>query len=203
VVVSALGLVQLEPLREFRAIRRNGYLLGLLTLVSVLALGVLDGVLIGVLASMLSLVHALNHPQIVVLGRDPGTSAWHDLERRPGGATVPSVLVVRIAGPIYFANVQRVRRRLLELVDEADEPPATMVLELTAMAGIDVTALAILLALDRELAARGVTLRLSGLPHRPLELLHRSPAHAVFAGRIDADLDTALGRRGEAARDEP
>ena len=100
VFVSAIGLVTLEPLHGMAVIHRRGYLLGLLTLVSVLALGVLQGVLVGVLASMLSIVHALNHPDIRVLSDDGDT------------------LVLRIVGPLYFANMQRVRAHLNQLVDE-------------------------------------------------------------------------------------
>ena len=93
VLVSAIGLVTVEPLRQIGRIHRRGACLGVITLVAVLFLGVLEGVLVGVLASMLNLVHALNHPVV---------------ERLDSGA-------IRITGPLYFANVQRVRRQVLEL----------------------------------------------------------------------------------------
>jgi sulfate permease, SulP family len=153
---------------------------------------VLDGVLVGVLASTLVILHLLNHPRVVVLGRDPHTGFWQDAKRQPSVETVPAVLVVRIAGELYFANVQRVRQRLLALVDEADERPSTLLLELGAMPGMDVTAVMTLPKLDRELAARGVTLRLASLTDQPLELLQRSPAHDALAERIHPDLETAL-----------
>jgi sulfate permease, SulP family len=66
VLVSALGLFSLQPLNEIRAIHLRGYVLGLVTLVAVLALGVLEGVLAGVVTSMILLVHALDHPDIRV-----------------------------------------------------------------------------------------------------------------------------------------
>lgn len=115
VLVSALGLVQLEPLRRIGHIHRRGVVLGLLTMLGVLTLGVLQGVLIGVLASMLLLLHALDHPLI---------------DRTEDGA-------IRVHGPLYFANVQRVRRRIFEL----DPDP---VLDMSAVTGVDVTAAQIL-----------------------------------------------------------
>jgi SulP family sulfate permease len=168
VVVSAMGLVQIEPLRAYGRIRRPGFLFGAITLVAVLLLGVLDGVLVGVLASMLGLVHALNHPFI-------------DTTPVPGG------VVLRVYGPIYFANVQRVRRQVLEAADGE-----LVVLDMTAVTGADITALAILPALDRELAARGTTLRLASLNDRAGTTLMRSPAAAVFAGRVHENVDAAL-----------
>ena len=117
VLVSALGLVAVEPLRQIGRIHHNGVWLGLVTLVAVLALGVLEGVLVGVLASMLSLVHHLNHPRI---------------ERLDDGA-------IKITGPLYFANVQRARREVLALAGE-DE----LVLDMSDVNGIDVTAAIVL-----------------------------------------------------------
>ena len=71
-----------------------------MTFAGVLALGVLEGVLVGVLVSMLSLVHALDNPDIRVVERG-------------------EVLTLRLIGSLYFGNVQRVRRRILALVDAA------------------------------------------------------------------------------------
>jgi len=145
VLVSAIGLVALEPLRQLAQINRTGILLGLLTLVSVLFLGVLEGVLVGVLASMMSLIHALNHPR---------------LERLEDGA-------VRVTGPLYFANVQRVRRQAAELAGEDD-----LVLDLSRVHGIDVTAALVLAETP-----------LRNLNEQPREILRRlgrdEPAHAA------------------------
>src|SRR5262249_21187241 len=88
VMVSAIGLVQVEPLKRIGHIDRRGAVMGALTLVGVLTLGVLQGVLIGVITSMILVVHALNHPRI---------------EKLEDGA-------IQVTGPLYFANVQRVRR---------------------------------------------------------------------------------------------
>jgi MFS superfamily sulfate permease-like transporter len=176
VMVSALGLVSLGPLRQIGAIRRRGYRLGLVTLVAVLALGVLDGVLVGVLTSMLLLVHWLNHPDMRVF--DAG-----------------EVLVIRVLGPLYFANVQRARQRVLGLVDSRDEPPRILLVDMSAVPGLDITALMLLPALDRDLAGRGVTLHLAALNERALDALRRSPAYALLDGRIHGDLGEVLGER--------
>ncbi|MDA0183422.1 SulP family inorganic anion transporter [Solirubrobacter phytolaccae] len=143
VLVSAVGLIQLEPFRQIGEIHRRGVALGLLTMLGVLTLGVLQGVLVGVLASMLSLVHALNHPQVTRL--ETGE--------------------IKVVGPLYFANVQRVKRRVLEL----DPEP---VLDMSAVHGIDVTAALVL----EELAPR-----MQGLNPQPRELLRRVQSRANAA----------------------
>jgi len=173
VLVSALGLFSLGPLNEIRAIHLRGYMLGLVTLVSVLALGVLEGVLVGVVTSMLMLVHALDHPDIRVVERT---------RRR---------LVVRVIGGLYFANAQRFRRTLLALVDE--HHPHELVVDLSAVPGIDVTTLTLLPVFDRQLAARGVTLQLAALNPEPLADFRRSPAADALAGRVHRDVPERTG----------
>jgi MFS superfamily sulfate permease-like transporter len=75
VLVAAICLVDLAPLRRIRTIRRRDFWLGLVALVGVLVLGVLRGVLEAVLISLLVLLHELDHPRIVAGERAPGLLA--------------------------------------------------------------------------------------------------------------------------------
>ena len=160
----------------------------------VLLFGVLDGVLIGVLASMLGLVYALNRPDVVALARAPGTKSWHERGSAPGEAPPTGILVVRIGGPVYFANAGRLQRRLLELVDAETEPTQTLVIDLVAVGDIDVTTMQRLPALERALRDRGVTLRLA----RPNERLGRALRAYAGAGRPPRPRPWQRGRRRSA-----
>lgn len=72
VLVAAIGLVNLAPLRRMRTIRRRDFWLGLVALAGVLIFGVLPGVLVAVLISLLVLLHELDHPRVVASERAPG-----------------------------------------------------------------------------------------------------------------------------------
>jgi sulfate permease, SulP family len=194
VIVAAAGLVDVKTLRAFGRIRGSALVLGLVTLVGVLLLGVLGGVLIGVLASMLGLVHQLNRPDVVALARAPGTTSWHERGSAPGEAPPTGVLVVRIGGPVYFANAGRFQRRLLELVDAETEPTQTLVIDLVAVGDIDVTTMQRLPALERALRERGVTLRLARPNQRLAEHCERMPELADLRTRIHGNVDDAVRR---------
>ncbi|HSO51302.1 MAG TPA: sodium-independent anion transporter, partial [Actinomycetes bacterium] len=116
---------------------------------------------------------------------------WRDLERHPGVETVPGLLVLRPVTPIYFANGPRVRRRLLDLVDAADPPPRVLLLDLDAVSDIDVTALDIVAGLDAELRRRGITLWLTNLNARPLDMLRRLPDTGAWEPRLFREPDAA------------
>jgi SulP family sulfate permease len=192
VIVAVAGLVDLEVLRRIRAIRVRDFGLALVALAGVLALGVLQGVLLAVVVSMLTLIYGANHPPIEVLGRKPGTGSWRDLDRHPGDETVPGLMVVRPVASIYFANGPRVRRRLLDLVDAAAPRPQVVVVDLGAVPDIDVTALEVLAGLDADLGQRGITLWLANLNARPLDMLRRLPAAAALVPRLFREVDDAV-----------
>ena len=193
VIVAAAGLVDVQALRALGRIRGFALSLGLLTALGVMLLGVLDGVLIGVVASMLGLVSALNRPAVAVLGRRPGRTTWRPLDQYPDGETVSGALVVRIAGPVYFANVGNVHDRLLEIVDSAAERPDVLILDLVAVPDTDVTTLLRLSDLDRDLSERRIELRLANASAALIELGRRTPGLDGLCDRVFPGVNDAVG----------
>jgi sulfate permease, SulP family len=165
--------------------------LALVALAAVPVLGVLQGVLLSVIVSMLTLIHGANHPPIEVLGRMPGRGTGRDLDRHPDGQVVPGLLALRPVGPIYFANAPRLGVRLLRRVDAADPPPKVLVMDLGAVPDIDVTVVDLLAGFDAELRERGVTLWLADLNARPLDMLRRLRHADAWERRLFLDLDDA------------
>jgi sulfate permease, SulP family len=162
VIVAAAGLVDVEAIRMLGHIRGSAIAFALVTVFGVLLLGVLDGVLIGVILSMLGVVAQLNRPEIAVI------------DRHQGGE-----LVVRLEGPVYYANVGGyVHTRMLELADSASVQPRTFVLDLVAVSDTDVTTMLRVAALERDLTARGMTLSFTNVSPRLRELAQRTPSLA-------------------------
>jgi sulfate permease, SulP family len=191
VIVAVTGLVDLAALRRILDIRVRDFGLALVALAGVLVLGVLQGVLLAVIVSMLTLVYGANHPPIEVLGRRPGTGSWRDLDRHPDDETVPGLMVVRPVASIYFANAPRIRRRLLDLVDTAASPPDVLLVDFGAVPDIDITALDLLPMVDADLRGRGITLWLANINARPLDMLRRLPDAEAWERRLFRELDDA------------
>jgi SulP family sulfate permease len=191
VIVAVVGLVDPAALGRIRQLRVRDFALGLVALAGVLVLGVLGGVLLAVIVSMLTLIHETNNPPIEMLGRRLGSAHWRGLDRHPDGETIPGLLVLRPVAPLYFANGPRIRRRLLDLVDAADPPPEVLLLDLDAVPDIDVTALDVVASLDAELRRRGITLWLTNLNARPLDMLRRLPDAGAWEPRLFLEPDAA------------
>jgi sulfate permease, SulP family len=173
VLVAAIGLVSLAPLERIRAIRRRDYWLGLVALLGVLVSGVLRGVLVAVLISLLVLLYELQHPQIVA------------------GERAPGLLAVRPEGRLFFANARGVVDRIAALVAGREPPPRVVLLDLSAVNDLEVTALDRLADLAEDLHEQGGRLWVAAPGQRPLEMLRRA---AELLGRTDLEADT--GRLG-------
>jgi sulfate permease, SulP family len=202
VLVAAAGLLARDEARAIRKQRPQDWAFGTVTLASVLVLGTLEGILVGVVVSLLGLLWALNHPPVVVLGRRPGTDAYRDLAVHPGDETLPGMLIVRIESPLYFGNAQRVIDRVAQLVDESDPRPRVLLLDLSAVTDTDTTAAAVLAERTDRLETMGVEVWLAGMTNRTLEFARRGPRWARLEeeGRVQPTVSSAI--RAFLARDD-
>jgi SulP family sulfate permease len=107
VVVAISGFFRVRELERFGRIRRSAFVLSLIALVGVLVLGVLPGLLVAVVLSLILLIKRLSRPPVVVLARDPETGAWGRAERHPGWAQEPSRLVIRSEGAAVLCQLDR------------------------------------------------------------------------------------------------
>jgi high affinity sulfate transporter 1 len=173
VLVAAIGLVDLAPLRRIRTIRRRDFWLGLVALVGVLVLGVLRGVLEAVLISLLVLLHELDHPRIVA------------------GERAPGLLAVRLEGRLFFANARRVVDRIAAIAAGHRPAPRVVLLDFGAVNDLEMTALERLGDFAEDLHGQGKALWIAAPSQRPREMLRRA---AELLGRRDLEADT--GRLG-------
>ena len=102
--------------------------MGVITLVGVLALGVLEGLLIAVGVSLVALVYHATLPHRAVLGYVPDDRSFRDIERFDT-VTTPGVIVYRFDAPLFFANCRRLRDDVWEHVRAAPDPVETVVLD--------------------------------------------------------------------------
>jgi sulfate permease, SulP family len=173
VLVAAIGLVNLAPLRRIRAIRQRDFWLGLVALAGVLTFGVLRGVLVAVVISLLVLLHELDHPRVVA------------------GERAPGLLVVRPEGRLFFANARRVVDHIAGIAADQRPPPRVVLLDLSAVNDLEITALERLADQAEDLHRQGRALWVAAPSQRPLEMLRRA---AELTGRADLQADT--GRLG-------
>jgi high affinity sulfate transporter 1 len=108
VLVAVKGLIDLRELRHLWRVSRLDFFAAAVALCGVLLMGVLDGVMVAVLASLAMLLWRVAHPHVAFLGRIPGTDRFSDLARHPENEPIPGVLAFRIQSSLLYFNADQV-----------------------------------------------------------------------------------------------
>jgi SulP family sulfate permease len=170
---AGFGLVEFDVMKRiYRFYPRSGAVAALTTL-SVLAAGVVPGILFGVALSLLGLINRISNPPDAVLSAVPG-QGFHDLGNKGERQTVPGLIAYRYYAPLLFSNTSHFVERVRQLVSACPQPVRWFLLDAQAITDIDVTAVEALHSLHEELQQRGIALKIAHA-NRPLrELLERT-----------------------------
>ena len=203
VIAAAFSLVDLATLRRYLNVRRSSFVLSLVATGGVVFFGVLEGILIAVVLSILLFFKRSWWPHGEVLGRTDDQGGWHSSYNDTPVEELPGILVYRWEAPLFFANAGMFRQQVRELVRERN--PRWVILQCEAITDIDVTAADVLEQLDIELNEQGINIAFVELRDRLKNLVFD---YGLFA-TLDRDhfydsIEAALAEIGTIATpDEP
>jgi high affinity sulfate transporter 1 len=169
IIVSAVSLFDLGTLRQLYGINRSEFAFSAGTTLGVLVLGVLPGVLLAVVLSLIMLLAVTSRPRDEVLGRVEGMKGFHSLEDFPDAKTVPGLLLYRFDADVVFYNADYFAERLLAAVERQEQPVEWVVVDMSPVNIVDVTAINRFDELRRQLQERGIHLYVT----RPKQVLGR------------------------------
>jgi len=175
VLVAVKGLVDLRGILRLRRVRRFEFRVAMVALVGVLAFGILKGVLLASVASILMLLARAAEPPIAFLGRVPGTRHFANLATHPEIERIPGVLAFRVAGALLYFNADHVRRTVVERARREGPGLRLVVYDMSSSPYVDLAGVHMLAALGADLAARDVRLALAETS-RPTRALLRAEA---------------------------
>ncbi len=176
VIDAAVGLIRFDVFSRFYKTSRRGFIAFAATAIGLFFVGVVAGVILGVIISLLLLVSTASKSSLRRMGYDAASQVYVDADLHETAQTVPGVTVAELVGPLFFADAENFRSELLEMVDEQN--PHAVVVDLGPAADIDLDGADILSKLVGELSRRGVTMLLARVNEDRLGLLER-------AGTID------------------
>lgn len=168
--------------------------LGLLvvTFAATLLLGIEEGILLGVAASMLVFMVRRTQPHYAVLGRLPGEGVWRNVENFPEAQPIPGLLALRFDASFYFGNVRFLQQRIEAEEGRSAEPLAGIILDMAAVNALDSSAATMLVDLARELDERDIRLLLASVKGPVRATIARNhDLHAWFAERQYLTCDQA------------
>jgi high affinity sulfate transporter 1 len=161
VITAAVGLIDAPAVRRLYRVRRSEFVLWLVAFLGVALLGVLLGIFVAILLSLADFVRRAWRPHDAVLGREDELKGYHDIERHPDARLIPGLLLYRFDAPLFFANAGYFRRRVHQLVADADRPVRWVVVAAEPITDVDTTAADTLQQLLEELRHEHVTLAMA------------------------------------------
>jgi high affinity sulfate transporter 1 len=190
---AAIGLIDLRTLRDLWHISRIEFSFALISMAGALGLGVLKGVIVAVVATLLYLVMQGMRPRDALLGRIPGRDGFYKLHRYSQAMPVPGLVIYLLQGSLLFFNADYVKSRIEDIFAKIGPDTKGFIFDAGAAAQIDSTA-AVMLDEIRALAEnRGMKFAIVELHSEPLDVLERSGVLAkIGSAMIFDDMEEAV-----------
>ena len=198
-LTAILGLLDFPALARMWRVSRLDFCAASVALSGVLLLGILQGILIAALASILMLLARTSRPHVAFLGRIPGTNMYSDLARHPDNEQLPGVIAFRPEASLIYINADAVLEAVLARLQAAGASTIRLVVcDLSTSPYIDLAGSHMLHELHSELTSRGIALRLVGA-HGLVRDLLRADGVSDKVGELDrvATLDDMLVRNAQ------
>lgn len=186
VLVAITGLFNFAALKHMWRVSRGDFAVAVTALLGVLGSGLLIGVLIGAILSILLLLRRAMTPHTTELGRVAGTDYFADCIRHPKNERVPGTFIFRCDGGIFYFNAEHVSDRFFELLDKREDKVTLAIFLMGTVPLIDLAAVESLTELRENLGKRGIELRLAEAHSTVREILRRSGFEEHY-GPIEPD----------------
>jgi sulfate permease, SulP family len=156
VLVAVAGLFKLSTLKQLWRVDRSEFVVAMAAILGVLSSGLLRGVMIGAIISLVQLLRTASRPHVAFLGRIPGTRRFSDRQRHPHNELIPGVLIFRPESGLVYFNVDHVCESILKRVRAEPVPPKLVLLDLSAAPRVDMQSAHALAGMADELTAEGI-----------------------------------------------
>jgi len=198
IVVAAISMVDLAAFRRAWEYDRADAVALAGTALGVLVLGLQWGIALGIGLSLATLLFRASTPHIAVVGRIVGTEHFRNVERH-GVETIPGVLILRVDESLFFGNLRAIEARLGA---ELEAAPRThdVVLLMSAVNRVDVTAMEALTEMAQDLQLRNIRLHLAEVKGPVQDRMAATPLWKSLAGRVHLSGNDAFRALLPAAR---
>jgi high affinity sulfate transporter 1 len=158
VIASAIGLFEITDLKRIYRVQRWEFWLSVLCLAGVAVLGAIPGIGLAIVIAVIEFLWDGWRPHWAVLGRAEGVRGYHDIKRYPNARQITGLVLFRWDAPLFFANAELFKQRVLDAAANAPTTTRWMVVTAAPVTSVDVTAADALAELHEALKEEGIEL---------------------------------------------
>lgn len=161
VLVAIRGLFDFKEIKHLYKINKEEFFVAMIALIGVLIFGILKGVLLAAIVTLLLLLKATSNPNVAFLGRIPNTKRYTDLERHPDNEIISGVLIVRIESAILYFNSENIKEQIWLKLNSETSPIKTVILDLNSSPHVDISGARFLKQLFIDLKEKNIFLKIA------------------------------------------
>lgn len=173
IMVAAFGMIDYREISFLIRTKAVDGGIALLTFAATILLGIQEGVLIGIAASVVAVMYRISRPNVAILGHLPGTRSFRDIRRNPNADMIEGVLMLRVDASFSFANAEFLQDLLLKESERDDHAIRAVVIDASSINDLDTTAAAVLVSVIETLKDRGIQMYFGGLKAQVREVMAR------------------------------
>jgi SulP family sulfate permease len=194
VIVYSIGLIRPEEFSAILQVRRTEFIWAVTAFSGVVLLGTLRGIIVAIVVSLVALAYQAANPPVYVLRRKPGSNVFRPhSDEHPEDEAFPGLLLLKVEGRVFFANVGQVTYKIRPMVDDAR--PKVVAIDLSAVPDLEYTVIKMLTEAVKRERERGVSLWLVGLNPKVLAIVQRSSLGKVLGHEaLQFNLETAVAK---------
>jgi MFS superfamily sulfate permease-like transporter len=158
VFLIGIRLIDLPGMRDLYRLQRNEFVIASLTVITVALVGVMQGIVLAVVLSLIDQVRHTYRPRTRLWCPDPTGRGFQTVPVAPGVFAAPGILAYRFEANLFYANADRFLEEILDLITRDASTIRALVVDATGIDDVDYSAAKTLLQLRHELSRRGILL---------------------------------------------
>jgi len=161
VLVAIRGLVDVKEFIHLWRMHRTDFMIAMIAMLGVIVFGILKGVLLAAVITLILMIKAVSNPHVAFLGRIPGTNRYTDVSRHPDNESIPGILLFRVEASLLYFNVDNIRHVVWSKILESDSSLKTVIMDLSTSPYVDRAGAKMIKRLYLDLQQKGILLKIA------------------------------------------
>jgi sulfate permease, SulP family len=183
VIHAVTGLIKIKELKRIRQLNHMEFNIAIIAIAGVLVFGILKGVMISVIMSLILLIRRSSHPEVAVLGRVGNTTHYSDIIRHPDNIITPGIAIMRIESSILYFNAEDIFEKVHKHLKSGSSNIRVLILDLAAAPYVDVAGSKMLLNLAQSFQKESKKIRIVEALSNVREILRKQGLEEI-TGKI-------------------
>ena len=180
VLHAVAGLIKIKELKRILQLSKMEFGIAIIALVGVLYFGILKGVILAVILSLLFIIRKTANPTVAVLGKIGDKQAYSDISRHPDNKEIPGLLILRVESSILYFNAEDILHKITAALDARSPGIKQVVIDLSPASYVDVAGSKMLVQLAGMLTEKGISLKLADVLSGVRDILRKQNMEAVI-----------------------